>query len=242
MKEEPKKKEYNVYIDESGDEGIRKGSKYFILTAVVIEKSIDIETSKKVDEIKKQLEMDIKTQLHWKKLRGIINKSYIMDMINSFDIKLINVIINTKSIKFIPSKNIYSYFSGYLYERICWLMEDMNGIANIFVSARGNLSKKKLKSYIEYNNNKKFFIKTDRIKEIYIYPNERIRLLQIADCCCSALYQALTYNNEMHYNYIKKIKDKIYCKYGKYLSYGLKIVPPNSNSIELTMLIDFITK
>ena len=27
--------EYNCYIDESGDEGIRKGSKYFILTAII---------------------------------------------------------------------------------------------------------------------------------------------------------------------------------------------------------------
>lgn len=27
--------EYNVYIDESGDEGINKGSNYFILTAIV---------------------------------------------------------------------------------------------------------------------------------------------------------------------------------------------------------------
>lgn len=26
-------KEYNVYIDKSGDEGINKGSKFFILTA-----------------------------------------------------------------------------------------------------------------------------------------------------------------------------------------------------------------
>lgn len=34
MNTEIKNKEYNVYIDESGDEGINKGSKYFILTAL----------------------------------------------------------------------------------------------------------------------------------------------------------------------------------------------------------------
>ena len=32
------KNEYNVYIDESGDEGINKGSKYFILTAIIVKK------------------------------------------------------------------------------------------------------------------------------------------------------------------------------------------------------------
>ncbi len=27
---------YNVYIDESGDEGINKGSRYFILTSIIV--------------------------------------------------------------------------------------------------------------------------------------------------------------------------------------------------------------
>ena len=42
----------------------------------------------------------------------------------------------------IPSNNIYNYFSGHLYERICWFMEENKAVANINISARGNLSKK----------------------------------------------------------------------------------------------------
>lgn len=57
-------KEYNVYIDESGDEGINKGSKYFILTAIILEKEKDLEVSKAVDRIKNNLELNLKTQLH----------------------------------------------------------------------------------------------------------------------------------------------------------------------------------
>lgn len=34
-------KDYNVYIDEAGDEGLNKGSKYFILTAVIVPKNKD---------------------------------------------------------------------------------------------------------------------------------------------------------------------------------------------------------
>ena len=45
-------KEYNVYIDESGDEGINKGSKFFILTAIIVDKEKDLEISKSVDSIK----------------------------------------------------------------------------------------------------------------------------------------------------------------------------------------------
>ena len=68
------KKEYNVYIDESGDEGINKGSKFFILTAIIVDKEKDLEISKSVDQIKEKLEMNIKNQLHWKLLKGLPNK------------------------------------------------------------------------------------------------------------------------------------------------------------------------
>ena len=67
-------KEYNVYIDESGDEGINKGSRYFILTAIIVEREKDLITSQKVDEIKSNLEMNIKSQLHWKLIKGYPNK------------------------------------------------------------------------------------------------------------------------------------------------------------------------
>ena len=59
--------EYTAYIDESGDEGIRKGAKYFILTAVIVKKKDDLEIAKSIDFIKTELEMDIRSQLHWMK-------------------------------------------------------------------------------------------------------------------------------------------------------------------------------
>lgn len=236
------KNEYNVYIDESGDEGINKGSKYFILTAIIVKKEKDLEVSKAVDLIKENLEMTQKIQLHWKLLKGMPNKNMIMDIVAGLDIKIINIIIDTKCIQFIPSNNIYNFFSGYLYERICWYMNENNGIANINISSRGNLSKKKLSEYLNNKNHKKFNIDTTRINQIKIIPNERKKLLQLADCCCSALFQALKYNNESHFNYIKRIKHRLYSKNNNVLSYGLKLVPNDSNSIELKNLISYLIK
>lgn len=235
-------KEYNVYIDESGDEGINKGSKYFILTALIVDKEKDLEISKKVDEIKTNLEMNIKSKLHWKLIKGYPNKKMIMEVVKNMDIKIINVIVDTKCIKLIPSNNIYNYFSGYLYERICWFMNEKKAIANINISSRGNLSKKSLSNYLNSNNHKKFEIDNLKIKTIKIIPNERKKLLQLADYCCSALFQALKYNDQTHFNYIKEIKNKLYCKGKNLISYGLKLVPSDSEAIELKNLIDFLEK
>lgn len=69
----------------------------------------------------------------------------------------------------ISSSNVYNYFSGYLYERICWYMREVDGIANIKISARGNLSKKSLSEYLNNNNHKKFEIDATKIKNIKIY-------------------------------------------------------------------------
>ena len=186
--------------------------------------------------------MPQKSQLHWKLLKEMPNKKMIMDIVSGLDIKIINVIIDTKCIQFIPSNNIYNFFSGYLYERICWYMNDNNGIANINISSRGNLSKENLSKYLNNKNHKKFNIDTACIKQIKIIPNERKKLLQLADCCCSALFQALKYNNDIHFDYIKRIQHKLYSKGSNILSYGLKLVPNGSNSIELKNLLKFLFK
>lgn len=234
--------EFNVYIDESGDEGINKGSKYFVLTALIVSKEKDLETSRIVDEIKNNLELNVKKQLHWKLLKGFPNKIMIMQYVSEMDVVIINVIIDTKEIKFLQPKNVYYHFSGYLYERICWYMNDVKGIANINISARGNLSKEELSKYLNSNNHKKFDIDRTKINQIKIIPNERKKLLQLADCCCSALFQALKYDNEVHYKYIKKIYPKYYKKNGNVFSYGIKLAPSNYSSNELNRIINYAQK
>lgn len=218
-------REYNVYIDESGDEGINKGSKYFILTAVIVEKKKDLEISKSIDKIKENLELNIKTQLHWNSIRGKPNKCMVLNSIVENDITIINVIIDTYSIKFIKSNKIYYYFSAYLYERICWFMSAKNGVANIIISTRGQLKKEELLNFLKENNNDKFSINTKYINNIKLVPNEKKKLLQMADSCCSSLFQFLKYNDESTKTYINILKPRIFNQHRKYIGYGIKIVP-----------------
>ena len=150
-----KPKEYNVYIDEAGDEGIRRGSKFFILTAILVEKEKDLQIAKLVDQIKENIEISIKSQLHWNTIKGYPNKLMIMQNINQTDIIIINIVIDTNKINFINTNEIYNHFSGYLYERICWFVKDKNAIANINISSRGeNLTKANLINFLKKNDGK----------------------------------------------------------------------------------------
>ena len=236
-------KEYNIYIDESGDEGIRRGSKYFILTAVIVEKDKDLIISKEIDKIKELLNINIKSQLHWNTIKGYSKKIMIMNNVSSINITIINIIIDTTQIVFINTNEIYNHFSGYLYERICWFVRDKKALANINISSRGSgLTKASLVNFLK-THDKKFKIDYTRIKSIKIYQNAQKKLLQLADCCCSALGQALKYNNDIHLNYILCLKNKLYTYRNKITGYGLKYVPGNIiYSLEFKNLIEFIHK
>ena len=44
--------DYTVYIDESGDLGINRGTQWFVLSAVVVEKSEEKNIREKINQIK----------------------------------------------------------------------------------------------------------------------------------------------------------------------------------------------
>ena len=225
--------EYNAYIDESGDEGIKRGSNWFILTAIIVKKENDLKLAKIIDEIKQNLEISIKAQLHWNSIKGFPNKKMIIDLLSKQDFHIINILINTQQINSIPSNRVYNYYSGYLFERLTWFLSDTDTI-NVNISSRGNLNKKDFCSYLE--SNKKHRINFSKIKDIKVYPNAQKKLLQLADVCCSSLGQVLKYNDDRHRYYIQKLSKKLYRKNNNLLSYGLKIVPPNTLPTELKWL------
>jgi len=157
----------------------------------------------------------------------------IIDLLSKQDFHIIHILINTQQINSIPSNRVYNYYSGYLFERITWFLND-NDTININISSRGNLNKKNLCSYLQ--NNIKHRIYFNKINNIKVYPNAQKKLLQLADVCCSSLGQALKYNDDKHKFYIKTLSKKLYKKNNNLLSYGLKIVPPNTLPIQLKWL------
>lgn len=219
--------EYNVYIDESGDEGIQRGSEWFILTAVIVPKEHDLILSNKIVEIKELINLNRKTQLHWNKLDHEKRVKVIYSLIAE-NFKIIHIAINTYEIKKLKSKELYPYFMSYLIERVSYYVSDNKGKCNIIISTRQDNNKEKNK-YLknELMNKRKYHrINTKCILDIKFQDNGKRNLLQLADVCCSSFSQAIKYNTDKEWEYVLKLNTNLNSsKTGNVIGYGIKFYP-----------------
>ena len=220
--------EYNVYIDESGDEGIKRGSEWFILTAIIVPKEYDLTLSNKIVKIKEKMNMSRKEQLHWNKILKYEKKIQIIYDLISENFKIIHIAINTYQINKLKSENIYPYFMSYLIERVSYYVSNNKGTCNIFISTRNENSKKKTNYLKEELMNKRRYhhISTKCINNIKFIDNREKNLLQLADVCCSSFAQAIKYNTEQEWEYVLKLKSNIWNYKGLIIGYGIKFYPP----------------
>ncbi len=226
-------KEYNVYIDESGDEGIQRGSKFFIITAIVVDRAKEEKLKNTICDIKEGLELSKTTQLHWNKISGFPNKKYVIDTISKEEFTIIHAVIDTSSIKYLKSNQIYFSFFNYLLERISLKTKD--GVINkIYISSRSGLSTKKLNENFKNNFNN---IDMSKIKEIVVKQNKYFALLQLADICCSSFQQSLRFPSKTSYYCVIKLKDKLFKNpKGIIKGFGIKLIPNGGNFKEIDNL------
>ena len=220
--------EYNVYIDESGDEGIKRGSEWFILTAIIVPKEYDLTLSNKIVKIKNTMNMGRKEQLHWNKILKYDKKIQIIYDLISENFKIIHVAINTYEINKLKSKDIYPYFMSYLIERVSYYVSNNKGKCNIYISTRNENNKKKnlhlknaLMSKRHYHH-----INFKCINDIKFIDNRDRNLLQLADVCCSSFAQSIKYNTAQEWEYVLKLIANIWNYKGKIIGYGIKFYPP----------------
>lgn len=219
--------EYNVYIDESGDEGIKRGSEWFIITAIIVPKQYDLTLSNRIIKIKESIHLNRKEQLHWNKLNHEKREKVINNLITE-NFKIIHVAINTNEINKLKPKQIYQYFMSYLIERVTHYINSNKAKCNIIISTRQDNNKQKnqilkteLMSKRKYHN-----IKTQCITDVKFQDNRRKNLLQLADVCCSSFFQAIKYNTEKEWKYVLKLSTNLYNeKNGNIIGYGIKFYP-----------------
>jgi hypothetical protein len=236
-----------AYIDESGDEGFafEKGSsEWFILSAVIFPKSIELETVKLVDYMREKLKKPPKTPLHFRQLKHEQRLPYI-GLIAEAPIKAISVLIHKPSITrpeiFLEKYRLYFYAVRFLVERISWYCRDHyrksihsgDGFVEIIFSNRSSMSYKELRDYLEllraqtgyYDVRIEWrYINIDSMKAL---PSAKRRGLQIADAIAGSFFYGVQCSGYgfAEDRYARMLKPIIYSYRRNYLGYGLKFFP-----------------
>lgn len=227
------KDEFIAYIDESGDEGIKRGTVWFILTAVIVSKKDDLKVSKAIDEIKARLKIPPHKPFHWKEIRKkhVSKKRFVIDRISQENFTSINIAVNTYDLQKVNlgGKLLYNYFCRYLIERITWFADENNGSVDLVFSNRSNVSFHDLKTYLEALSYDPYCqIRSQVIKKLEVLESSQRKMLQFADACASSLAEGLNKDEFGYYDerFVLTLANKLYRRKGNLLSYGLKLFPP----------------
>ena len=116
--------ECTVYIDEAGDLGIGRGTQWFVLSAVIVEKSNEPQIRLKMNEIRNRLNVK---EIHLRKIQDFYKRGLIVRELNQTDFTYMNILVDTNKFdaKKIPSPIIaYNYVCKYLLQRVSWFLEE----------------------------------------------------------------------------------------------------------------------
>ena len=235
-----------VYVDESGDEGFsfdRGSSEWFVLSAVIIKRAIELETVRLVDRIRNQLLRPEKKPLHFRDLKHEQRLPFIGE-ISKASLRTVSVIIHKPSIKepekFHERFRLYYYTVRYLLERVSWYCRDHklpkdegDGSAQIIFSNRSGMSYLEMKEYLGLLKDQTRLADV-RIDWNVINPDKFIAYspgkkmgLQIVDAIAGSVFFAVqpTRYGYIEDRYIRMLKPVVYHHGGKYRGYGLKFWP-----------------
>jgi hypothetical protein len=217
------------YIDESGDEGIGTGgSDWFVLAGFVVDATDDLRIARLVNKIKKELKIPPKKVLHWRDLRHL-EKKFVAEELSKEPSVISYVALYKDRLNRTPmlmtSQGLYFYSVRFLVERITWYVSNCQGRVDLIFSNRSSLDYDRLGRYVRYLQKEPSIQVRDVIDDISATAPGVKKNLQLADCACGALFNALEPDRlgSCEPSYLEKLKPRLYRYGGKVLGYGLKI-------------------
>lgn len=214
-----------VYIDEAGDLGIHRGTQWFVLTAVIIDKVAEPSIRASLKSIKTRLNLQ---KIHFRNVKDFQRKCYIVDSIATQDFTMISVLFDTNQFDKhqLPSDRIaYNFICRYLIERVSWVLRDSNRRGDIILSSRGTSHDQELVDYIQ---NKLIPFPENQIANVFdsvsAKPASLWDMLQVADVCATSMFYAFEVGGfdftTPCYSY--RLLKHMYAHNGTILSYGIK--------------------
>lgn len=181
-----------LYIDEAGDLGFNRGTQWFVLSGVIVEKNDEPLIRNIMKNIKNKLNMN---NIHFRNMK-YEQKAYVVDTLCQGRFKFISIIVDTTKITLKtknkddkPSFITYNFACRLLLERASWYLRDNKMIADIVLSSRGTSRDGELIEYIrekllnyDYNQVSNVFHK------ITAKPAASWDMLQLADVCATSMF------------------------------------------------------
>lgn len=220
-----------VYIDEAGDLGVGRGTRWFVLSAVIVDKQAEPRIRATLNSIKARLNVN---GIHVRKISDYYRRAYIVREISNEEFTYINIIADTNKFdrsKIASAEVAYNYLCRMLLERVSWFLRDTNRIADVVLSARGTKRDGELIDYIQnkllpYAGNQ---IAGNTFEKIAAKQAAQWDLLQLADVCATTMFLAYQENGWGFCTpcFSRVLQSHLYAHNGRVDSYGIKYFTPD---------------
>ena len=218
---------YGVYIDEASDLGIKRGTRWFVITAVIVPKNVENDIRRSIISIRNKFNLK---EIHLRKLRDFYKVSYVISQIKQFDFTIVNILVDTDILPLKDSIKTYNYMCKILLEKVSWFIDNNNATGEIVLSSRGT---KRDGELIDYINNKLLGYEGNKIKDVFTSVKSKAAsewdMLQLADICATSMFwshevNSLGFITPCHMN---NLKNKLYRYNGRTVQYGMKYYSKN---------------
>jgi len=230
--------EMYAYIDESGDEGIGgKGTKWFIITALIANQEEAAALGNTYHRIKQRINVGANKVLHWSELSHSRRKAVTEELATN-DFSICSVLVDTQHQDIINTSlklggRLYFYTFRQLVERITWYCDDKGYKVRLYPENKAGIKYRELNGYLNYiQSQPDCEIRKGCILGVKPKSKSQSNLLQLADCVCGAVQNAVEYKyGVIEDSYLLMLKDKLYRRSGKVFGYGIKFMPHKSKLI-----------
>ena len=215
-----------VYIDEAGDLGINRGTKWFVITGVIVPKDNEKQIRDVLQQAKTKFNLK---EIHMRKLGDFYKSAYIVSQLREQDFTTVNVLMDTDKCPLKDSIKTYNFMCRFLLERVSWFVDDNHMSADIMLSSRGTSRDKELIQYID----KLISYPSNEIRGVFDKVSSKTAatwdMLQLADICATSMFRSYEVNAHGFIVpcFMSNLKDKIYHRNGKIDKYGLKFYLDN---------------
>lgn len=214
-------KKCTVCIDESGDLGVNRGSRWFVISAVIIPEENEKDIREALESIRRKLNLK---EIHLRNLHDFYKTQYLVKRVSGMGFTAVNVLIDTTLLSEKNSSKTYNFACRMVIERASWYMRDHDYNGKIILSGRGTNRDGELIDYInnhllvEDNKIAKVFTKVDCKK------SREWDGLQLADIIATSMFRSYEENK---FGFVipcamSLLKYNLYSYNGHVMKYGIK--------------------